>query len=493
MKTPIETRVKDALREIDNLKTPACLDTISIGLYAENKLSGEERQKAEEHLQACLYCLKRLNDMKELLYYRKYPARLSPQLVGRLRTICPVLETKREKDAVAEPFIRMLKDFFTFPVRQWRYSTVSLATACIAILVSLFVLRPQTPVEVAPQIDANSFVNIRALSSTGKVVGEAQGVVVNSKGLIASNLYPLAGASALQITLKDGRTYQTKNVWRDGDKDLAVMKIENESLPSIPMAEIDRISIGQTVFVVTDPARANSGFKESLVSDFKQISSRHGTGSVQYIQLATLTANTTRGALVDGQGKLVGLLITEEKNINLAAPIGDAERLVREGKAIPLSELKDAKFSAEALNLYLKGILARDAQRWDEAIELFKKALNLNPNLEGAHLELGYLYYKKGLYPLETQEYEDALKINPENTDALFSLATNLETRGLYEQAVEEYEKAAALDPEDAETYYELGLAYLAQGKKDRAMAIYPKLKVLDPGYAEMLRRLGKL
>jgi tetratricopeptide (TPR) repeat protein len=492
VKTPIENELKSALQEIDCLKTRACLDAVSIGLYAEDKLPRKERQKAEEHLYTCLYCLKLLNDTKELLYYRKHPAHLSPRLVSRLRAMCPMREMKSEKDSVTAPFTRKLKGFFTFPVRQWRYSAVSLTTACITIVISIFMLRSLMPLGVAPQIDANLFVNIRALSRDGKVLSEVQGVVVNSKGLIASNLYPLAGASALQITLKDGRTYQTRNVWRDGEKDLAVMKIDNEALPSIPMADINQISIGQSVFVVTDPDKANGGFKESLVSDFKQMPGRHKTGSIQYIQLATFTAHTTRGALVDGQGKLVGLLITEEKHINLAAPIADAERLVEEGKAIPLSELKGVKFSGEALNLYLKGILARDAQRWDGAIELFKKALNLNPDLEGAHLELGYLYYKKGLYALEAQEYENALRINPQNTDALFSLATNLETRGLYGQAIEEYEKAATLDPEDAERYYQLGLAYLAQGKKDRAMAIYRKLKALDPGYAEMLRRLSR-
>ncbi len=353
-------------------------------------------------------------------------------------------------------------------------------------------VRHEAPAGLVPPVDANSFVEVRALDDRGTVVNEAQGVVVNSKGLIASNLSQLVGASTIQITSRDGKTYRTTRVWRDEERNLAVMKIENDSLPSIPAADIREISIGQTVFLVTDRARGKKAFKESLVSDFKQVPGRRSGGPIQYIQLATLTTNAARGAIVDGQGKLVGFLVAQEKRISLAAPVAGAEQLAQEGKAVPLSELKGVKFSAEALNLYLRGILARDAQRWDEAIGLLKKAVELNPRLEGARLELAYAYYREHLYALEAREYEEVLKVNPENTDALFGLASNLETRGEYGEAIKTYEKVLTLDPEDADTYYQLGLAYLAQGNKEKAMWAYAGLKTRDRGYAEMLKRLSR-
>jgi S1-C subfamily serine protease len=142
----------------------------------------------------------------------------------------------------------------TFPARLWKYSAVSLATACAAILVSLFMVRHDVPTGLVPPVDANSFVEVRALDDGGALVSEAQGVVMSSKGLIASNLSQLVGASTVQITSRDGRTYRTTRVWRDEDKNLAVMKIENDSLPSIPTADIREISIGQSVFLVTDHA-----------------------------------------------------------------------------------------------------------------------------------------------------------------------------------------------------------------------------------------------
>jgi hypothetical protein len=58
-------------------------------LLAEGRLTGEEKQRAEEHLRSCLYCLKQLNDMKEMLHYQKHPLALSARLFERLRTLYP--------------------------------------------------------------------------------------------------------------------------------------------------------------------------------------------------------------------------------------------------------------------------------------------------------------------------------------------------------------------------------------------------------------------
>ncbi len=492
MDSLLENKIREALKDIESLKTPACLDFHIIGLYAEKKLSEEERRRAEEHLTGCLYCVKQLNDIKEMLHYQKHPAHLAPALNERLNALCPMQKVAQENRSFAGSLLKSLKAFLIFPITQWRYSAVGLGSACAAILFILFFLKPEAHVVATPHINADSLVNISALSDRGKVLSEAQGVVIDSKGLVASNLYQLAGASAIQITLRNGRIFKTKHLWMDEDKNIAVMKVDDNSLPAIPKADIARISVGERVFIIPGHNGMDRSFKQSLISDFKQMPSRHRTGSIQYIQLATFTTNTTRGAIVDNQGRLVGLVITEEKNINLAVPIAEAERLVKEGMAKPVSKVKTLRFSTQALNYYLKGILARDAQRWDEAMSYFKKAVEFNPNLDGAHLELGYVYYKKRLYDLEAQEYEKALRINPDNPDTLYSLAANLETRGFYEQAITKYEKAIALDPQDAETLYALGLAYLGQGRKEKTAEIYTRLKKLDPGNSELLKRLSR-
>jgi tetratricopeptide (TPR) repeat protein len=476
-----EKKLNAALDDLGAIKTPECIDTSTIGLYADNKLSGEGKTRTENHIKTCLYCLDQLAEMRELLLYQKQETSVSPQLLSKLKVLYP-------KQEPSTPFKDKIKELIFFP--GWKYAVVSFASICLTILITLSIKTDKSS-PGSPTVDMNSFVTVRALGSGGETLREAQGVVINANGLVASNLTALAGARMIEVKLRNGKTYQTRDIWKDDDKNLAVMKIDSDRLPSLSLADVSEMTIGQSAFIVTDPAKAKRGLKEALISDFKSYPGRHKDGGVQYIQLASLTSLVNRGALIDKDGKLIGLLVTEEKNINLAAPLKDMERMVKEQKAIPLSELKNMRFSEKALSFYMKGILADYAHKWDEAIVFLKQALELNPDLEGAHLELGYAYYRKRLYDLEAKEYEEALRINPRNTDALSSLAENLETRGLYEQAITAYEKVVALDPDDTLTLYDLGVAYLAQGQRAKAMEIYPKLKQLDSGAAEKLRRLN--
>jgi len=482
-----------ALRNIEALKTPSCLEVETIGFYIEGKLSKGEKRKAEEHINSCLYCLHQLLELKELIYFQRHKVSLPSPLLNKIRNLYP----KRER-LIKELFRNTISylaqgtaDLFTLPFRQWRYAMVSMVAASVAVFITLTLWIPEKGIMTIPELNPNSFVQVQALNNEGRILSEAKGVIIDPKGIVATNLYPIMGASLTRIILRDGKTYQIQSLWKDEEKNLALMKIEGEPFSALPMADLKQVYIGQRVLILTDQLKTKKGIDSAIISDFKGYPSRSAKGQVQYIQLASFTAQYTGGALIDQEGRLIGLLISEEKGMNLAVPLREAFNLIEKQKPIPISELKNISFSPEALNYYFKGILARDAQRNDEAMEFFKKAIELNPNLEGPHLELGSIYYIKRLYDLEIKEYQEVLKINPKNTDALFFLAEAYETKGLYDIAIKEYEKIISIDPEDAEAYYNLGLAYLTEGRKSKALEIYPKLKALDPGFAEKLKRLS--
>ncbi|MCX5816564.1 MAG: tetratricopeptide repeat protein [Proteobacteria bacterium] len=504
MDTSFESKLKEALKNAEALKTPTCPDTATIGLYIEDKLPKAEAIRIEAHISSCLYCLDQVSELKELLYYQKKWTTIPCHLLTKLENI--YLERKKSEKKSSRGFINLfvglIASFIAFPFRQWRYVTVSIVSICAVLLFSsvndinlmgmIRFLTPKSEMAGLPELNLNAFVNVKALDNNGIMIKDTQGVIIDSQGTVAANLSPLAGATSVQVTLRDGKSYQIKSIWKDDGKNIALMKIGGESLPSFKVADLKQVNIGERVFIITDLSKLKEGTGEAVISDFKPYAGSRSGGEVQYIQLVSFTSQYTRGALVDKEGRLIGLTITDEKNINLAAPLKEAFRLIKDGQPIAINELKNVNFSAGALNLYLKGILARNAQGQDEAIGLFKKAIELNPNLESAHIELGFLYYKKRLFDLERKEYEEALKINPNNTDTLFYLATNLETMGQYDEATKVFEKIVTLDPEDADAYYELGLAYLAQGQRAKAIDARDKLQKLDPGLAGKLRRIVK-
>jgi hypothetical protein len=146
MAISIESKLRKYLKDIEIMKTPTCLETEIIGLYIEGKLPKGEKLRVENHISSCLYCLNQLTELKELIHFQSKSAALPSQLLQKIKGLFPKEERPRKaflKD-IFSPLIRRISDFFTLPARQWRYTTVSLATALAVILV-IIVYRGVTP------------------------------------------------------------------------------------------------------------------------------------------------------------------------------------------------------------------------------------------------------------------------------------------------------------------------------------------------------------
>jgi Tfp pilus assembly protein PilF len=61
------------------------------------------------------------------------------------------------------------------------------------------------------------------------------------------------------------------------------------------------------------------------------------------------------------------------------------------------------------------GVSASVEGRWDEAIDLFSKAVAANPSSAAAHNNLAVAYERKGLWDEAAKHYEAALKLDPTN------------------------------------------------------------------------------
>ena len=80
----LKAKITDAFNNFDELKTPACLNAKTVGMFAENKLSEKDMARTEAHIQSCLYCLGQLTEMKEMLYLASDAEPVSPDLEKKL-------------------------------------------------------------------------------------------------------------------------------------------------------------------------------------------------------------------------------------------------------------------------------------------------------------------------------------------------------------------------------------------------------------------------
>jgi len=74
------------------------------------------------------------------------------------------------------------------------------------------------------------------------------GVIIDAKnGYVLTNHHVIEGADDVTVTLADGRTVKAEFVGSDPDTDVAVMRIQADNLTAIPLADSDRLRVGDFV------------------------------------------------------------------------------------------------------------------------------------------------------------------------------------------------------------------------------------------------------
>jgi tetratricopeptide (TPR) repeat protein len=110
----------------------------------------------------------------------------------------------------------------------------------------------------------------------------------------------------------------------------------------------------------------------------------------------------------------------------------------------------------------------------EQEIQSYKRALELNPNLDEAHHQLGFVYLHIGLLDKGWQETEKALAINPGNTLARYRLGVIEMCRGRYEEAFRIF-NSTPLEKNPALLAFYTSNALFRLGRSDEASALIEK------------------
>ncbi len=125
---------------------------------------------------------------------------------------------------------------------------------------------------------------------------------------------------------------------------------------------------------------------------------------------------------------------------------------------------------------------------------LIKRAIELNPKLAMAHIDLGKSYfYKKRDYPKAASQFQKAVETAPDSPQTHSYLGTALRTQGYLGKALSEYQKAIDLDPNYASAYTDLGITLLYMNKLDESMAKLKKAISLNPNYPDAYYYLARV
>lgn len=141
--------------------------------------------------------------------------------------------------------------------------------------------------------------------------GSGSGVIISEDGYIVTNNHVVGFADDIIVTLHDGRQLQGEKVGSDPNSDLAVIKIEETGLPTLEYGDSDAAKVGEWVLAVGNPfdyltSTATAGIISAKGRDINII--KEDKAIEEFIQTdAVINPGNSGGALVDAQGRLIGI------------------------------------------------------------------------------------------------------------------------------------------------------------------------------------------
>lgn len=140
--------------------------------------------------------------------------------------------------------------------------------------------------------------------------GSGSGVVVSPDGLILTNNHVVAGASEIDISLANLRTFKARVLGRDPDTDIAVLRGETHAtLPAARLADSKRVRQGQIAIAIGNPLGFQSTVTAGIVSAVgRSLRAQNGRLISDVIQTdAALNPGNSGGPLVNSAGEVIGI------------------------------------------------------------------------------------------------------------------------------------------------------------------------------------------
>lgn len=175
------------------------------------------------------------------------------------------------------------------------------------------------------------------------VTSFGSGVIISTDGYIITNNHVVEGAKSISVSLNDGRSFDAKFIGSDPTVDIALLKVDAKDLPTIPFGDSDKIQLGEWVLAVGNPFNLTGTVTAGIISAKARstaVEGPQGTAQIaRYIQTdAAVNRGNSGGALVDAQGRLIGIntmIFSETGNYSgysFAVPINTAAKIVSDLK-----------------------------------------------------------------------------------------------------------------------------------------------------------------
>jgi S1-C subfamily serine protease len=166
--------------------------------------------------------------------------------------------------------------------------------------------------------------------------GTGSGFILSADGRIITNAHVVEGADVVQVTLKDGRTFDGQVLGVDPVTDVAAVKISAKDLPTVRLGRSDELIPGQWAIAIGNPLGLDNTVTAGIISATGRSSSDVGIPDrrVRFIQTdAAINPGNSGGPLLNDRGEVIGIntaIRADAQGLGFAIPIETASRIAQQ-------------------------------------------------------------------------------------------------------------------------------------------------------------------
>ncbi len=197
--------------------------------------------------------------------------------------------------------------------------------------------RQEARIELSPSQVFQAVASAVAVVTAQRAMGggnQGSGFLIDPDGVVVTNFHVVAGAEAIEVKLKNGRTFAVTGVVAfDPEQDICVLKIDASDLPAVSLGDSRQLAPGAKVLVIGAPLGLDYTITNGLFSGSR---TSFGQAALQFS--APISPGNSGGPLLDAQGRVVGIttFMLGGQNLNFAIPIEAVQALIRRQSASTL-------------------------------------------------------------------------------------------------------------------------------------------------------------
>ena len=166
--------------------------------------------------------------------------------------------------------------------------------------------------------------------------GTGSGFILTKEGQILTNAHVVADTDTVEVTMKDGRSFEGRVLGIDNITDLAVVKISADKLPTVKLGNSQNLIPGEWAIAIGNPLGLDNTVTIGIISATDRTSAQVGVSSkrVSFIQTdAAINPGNSGGPLLNSQGQVIGVntaIRADAQGLGFAIPIEIAARIADE-------------------------------------------------------------------------------------------------------------------------------------------------------------------